>query len=191
MAGPPGADDTAMTELLLAAHRGDKGGLDLLMPRLYDELRRLAASFLRHERANHTLQPTALVNEAYLRLIDQRAVNWQNRAQFFGLAAQMMRRILVNHAEAKLASKRGGGAPHVTLDAAHAIGEDRTVEILAVNQALDKLAAFDPLKAQLVEMRMFAGLTTEELASVVGKSTATVEREWRIARAWLHDELHG
>jgi len=169
---------------------GDKQALDLLMPRLYDELRRLAASFLRNERANHTLQPTALVNEAYLRLIDQRAVDWQNKAQIFGLAAQMMRRILVNHAEAKNASKRGAGAEHVTLDAAHLIGDDRTIEVLAVNRALDKLAEFDALKARLVEMRMFAGLTTEEIASVVGKSTATVEREWRIARAWLHDELH-
>jgi len=174
-----------------AMAEGEKSELDHLMPRLYDELRRLAASFLRHERANHTLQPTALVNEAYLRLIDQRAVTWENRAQVFGLAAQMMRRILVNHAEAKNTAKRGGGIAHVTLDASLAMGDDRTVEILAVNRALEKLAALDPLKAQLVELRMFAGLTTGEAATVIGKATATVEREWRIARAWLHNELHG
>jgi RNA polymerase sigma factor (TIGR02999 family) len=188
--GPPERAETSVTQLLLAANRGDKEALDRLMPRVYDQLRRLAASFLRRERPDHTLQPTALVNEAYLRLVDQRAVAWENRAQFFALAAQMMRRILVNHAEARRAGKRGGGAGRVTLDASHAIAEDRTVEVIAVHQALDKLAAFDALKARLVELRMFAGLTTEEAASVVGKSKATVEREWRVARAWLHNELH-
>ena len=190
MSGDPGSTDASVTQLLLAAHQGDKEALDRLMPRLYDELRRLAASYLQHERPDHTLQPTALVNEAYLRLVDQKAVAWDNRAQFFGLAAQMMRRILVNHAESRRTAKRGGGVSHVTLEDSHAVAEDRTVEILAVNQALDKLAAFDALKAQLVELRMFAGLTTEEAAAVVGKSVATVEREWRIARAWLHTELH-
>ena len=181
---------TQITQLLLDAKRGDRVALDQLMPRLYDELRRLAASFLKQERADHTLQPTALVNEAYLRLIDQRAVTWDNRAQFFGLAGQMMRRILVNHAEARRAGKRGGGAEKITLGGVDAAVDDRTLEVIAVNDALDKLAAFDALKAQIVELRFFAGLTNEETAAVINKSTATVEREWRVARAWLYKELH-
>jgi len=159
------------------------------MPLVYDELRRLAASFLRRERRDHTLQPTALVNEAYMRLVDQHAVSWENRAQFFGLAAQMMRRILVNHAQARRAEKRGGGATRVTLDPAHAVSQDRTLEVLAVDEALEKLAGFDPFKARLVELRIFAGLTMEEAATVLEKSKPTLEREWRIARAWLHKEL--
>ena len=159
------------------------------MPLVYDELRRLAASFLRRERRDHTLQPTALVNEAYMRLVDQHAVSWENRAQFFGLAAQMMRRILVNHAQARRAEKRGGGATRITLDPSHAASKDRTLEVLAVDEALAKLAGFDPFKARLVELRIFAGLTMEEAATVLGKSKPTLEREWRLARAWLHKEL--
>ena len=166
-----------------------RDGLDLLMPQVYDELRRLAASFLRRERKDHTLQPTALVNEAYIRLADQRLVNSEDRPRFFGLAAQMMRRILVNHAQARRAEKRGGGATRITLDPSHAVSEDRTLEVLAVDEALRKLAAFDPLKAQLVELRMFGGLTMEEAAAVLGKSKPTLEREWRVARAWLHQEM--
>ncbi|HQZ17072.1 MAG TPA: sigma-70 family RNA polymerase sigma factor [Vicinamibacteria bacterium] len=171
-----------------ASERG-RDGLDRLMPLVYDELRRLAASFLRRERRDHTLQPTALVNEAYMRLVDQHAVSWENRAQFFGLAAQMMRRILVNHAQARRAEKRGGGATRITLDPSHAVSQDRTLEVLAVDEALEKLAGFDPFKARLVELRIFAGLTMEEAATVLEKSKPTLEREWRIARAWLHKEL--
>jgi len=159
------------------------------MPEVYDELRRLAASFLRRERKDHTLQPTALVNEVYLRLVEQRAVGWDDRARFFGLAAQMMRRILVNHAEARRAAKRGGGATRITLDASHSVVEDRTVEMLAVNEAIEKLAAFDESKARLVELRMFGGLTMDEAAGVLGKSKATLERDWRVARAWLRKSL--
>lgn len=173
----------------MGEERNGRESLDHLMPQVYDDLRRLAASFLRRERKGHTLQPTALVNEVYLRLIEQRAVSLQDRPRFFGLAAQMMRRILVNHAEARRAEKRGGGATRITLDPSHAVSEDRTLEILAVDEALQKLAAFDPIKAHLVELRMFGGLTMEEAATVLGRSKPTLEREWRIARAWLHREL--
>jgi RNA polymerase sigma factor (TIGR02999 family) len=159
------------------------------MPQVYDELRRLAASFLRRERKDHTLQPTALVNEAYIRLADQRLVNSEDRPRFFGLAAQMMRRILVNHAQARRAEKRGGGATRITLDPSHAVSTDRTLEVLAVDEALKRLAAFDPLKAELIELRMFGGLTMEEAATVLGKSKPTLEREWRVSRAWLHKEM--
>ena len=189
MAGGPADAKTQITQLLLDAKRGDKDALDRLMPRMYDELRRLAASFLGRERRDHTLQPTALVNEAYMRLIDQHAVTWDNRAQFFGLAAQMMRRILVNHAEGRRAAKRGGGAVKLSLDGAEVADEDRTLEVLVVNDALERLSAFDQLKAEIVELRFFAGLTNEETAAVIGKSTATVKREWRVARAWLYNEL--
>ena len=187
----PEKAELSATQLFAAAQRGDREALDRFMPLVYDELRRLAASFLRRERKDHTLQPTALVNEAYMRLVDQRAVPVENRAHFFGLAAQMMRRILVNHAEARRAAKRGGGATRITLDASHSVSEDRTLEILAVNEALEKLAAFDAPKARLVELRMFTGLTMDEAAIVLGKSKATVERDWRVARAWLHKELEG
>jgi len=165
---------------------GDKAALDRLMPAMYDELHRLAGAFLRSERPDHTLQPTALVNEAYLRLVDQRSVTWENRAQFFGLAAQMMRRILVNHAEARRTAKRGGGAARVTLATELLIGSDKTLEILEIDQAL---AALDPEKAQIVELRFFAGMSNEETAEALGKSTATIERGWRVARAWLFNEL--
>ena len=185
-----GLPDTTNTQLLAESSRGDRAALDRLMPRLNSELRRLAASFLKHERPGHTFQPTDLVNEAYLRLVDQREVTWDNRAQFFGLAAQMMRRILVNHAEARRAAKRGGGAALTTLSAADLPGDDRTVDVLAINEALQRLAAFDPRKAELVELRFFAGLTNKEIAAVTGRSTATIERDWRVARAWLFNELH-
>ena len=178
-----------MGENTVTPKAGGREGLDQLMPQVYDDLRRLAASFLRRERKDHTLQPTALVNEVYLRLVDQRVVSLEDRPRFFGLAAQMMRRILVNHAQARRAEKRGGGATRITLDPSHAVSEDRTLEVLAVDEALQKLAAFDAVKAQLVELRMFAGLTMEEAATVLGKSKPTLEREWRIARAWLHKEL--
>jgi RNA polymerase sigma-70 factor (ECF subfamily) len=185
-----GLPDTPITQLLAESSRGDKAALDRLMPRLNSELRRLAASFLKHERPGHTFQPTDLVNEAYLRLVDQRQVTWDNRAQFFGLAAQMMRRILVNHAEARRTAKRGGGAALTTLGAADLPGDDPTVDVLAINEALQKLATFDPRKAEIVEMRFFAGLTNKEIAAVTGRSTATIERDWRVARAWLYNELH-
>ena len=169
----------------------NREALDRLLPAIYDELRALAASYLKSERRAHTLQPTALVHEAYMRLIDQRSVDWKNRAQFFGVAAQMMRRILVNHAEAKAAEKRGGGAERVTLtDQIHVSGRDE-VDVLAVDGALSRLAALDERQAQIVELRFFAGLTIEEIAEVLGVSSPTVKRDWSMAKAWLKRELYG
>jgi RNA polymerase sigma-70 factor, ECF subfamily len=159
------------------------------MPLVYDELHRLAGSYLRRERTGHTLQPTALVNEAYLRLIDQRQSHWQNRAQFFGVVAQLMRRILVDHARARHAIKRGG--PHLSLPSSHAdrFGEQPDADLLALHDALNRLAELDPQQGQIVELRFFGGLTIEETAEVMHISHATVEREWKLARAWLRREL--
>jgi len=178
-----------VTELLVASSAGDKAALDALMPAVYDELRRLAQTYLSRERANHTLQTTALVHEAYLRLIDQKAVNWQNRAQFFGIAAQMMRRILINHANQRLAQKREGSATKISLDEAISFFEKRELDLLALNQALDELAALDSQQAQIVEMRFFGGLTTEEIAEVLGVSAATTKRDWDSAKLWLRRQL--
>ena len=143
---------------------------------------------MRSERADHTLQPTALVHEAYLRLIDQRRVDWRNRAQFFGLAANMMRRVLVNHARDRAAGKRGGNTPTVTLGLADGL-EQPEVDVIAVDEALGKLAELDPRKSRVVEFKFFTGLTTQEIAEVLGISTATVEREWKFSRAWLFNAL--
>lgn len=178
-----------VTRLLIGWCRGDRGDLDRLLPRVYEELRGLAAAQLSRERSDHTLQPTALVHEAYLRLIEQRSVDWRNRAQFFGLAAEMMRRILVNHARDRAAQKRGGGLERVTLGAARdLVGRDE-VDLSDLNDALERLAAHDPRKARGVELRFFAGMTTPEIAEVMQVSEATVERDWRFARAWLFDAL--
>ena len=179
-----------ITQLLMKWGQGDKAALDQLMPLVYDELRRLAAHYLQQERSGHTLQPTALVNEAYLRLVDQRNVDWRNRAQFFGLAAQMMRRILVNHAEARKAAKRGGDAERLPLDDSLSLSRENDVDILALNDALNRLAEFDEQKSKVVELRFFGGLKMDEVAEFIGKSTATTEREWSLARAWLYRELH-
>ena len=178
-----------VTQLLVAASNGDRQALDEMLPLVYAELRRLAGGYLRDERGDHTLQPTALVHEAYLRLVNQRSVDWKNRAHFMGVAAQMMRRILVNHAEGKKAEKRGGGAEKITLD--HAVGafEERDLDVLAVDLALARLATIDERKARIIELRFFAGLTTPEIAEVLGISTATIERDYTFARAWLHREL--
>ena len=153
------------------------------------ELRKLAASYLRRERRDHTLQPTALVNEAFLKLVDQRAVRWQNRAHFFGIAAQAMRRILVDHARAHASSKRGGEMRKVPLDEAVQIGGGGDVDLLALDEALTRLAALDPQQSRIVELRFFGGLTMEETAEVMHISPATIGREWRIAKAWLSAEL--
>lgn len=163
--------------------------LDEMLPLVYAELRRLAVRYLDRERPNHTLQPTALVHEAYLRLAEQHSVDWKNRAQLIGLAAQMMRRILVNHAEAFRAAKRGDGISKITLDESTAILGAPDLDILNVNEALNRLAAIDEQKCRIVELRFFGGLTIEETAEVIGKSTATVEREWNFARSWLKREL--
>jgi RNA polymerase sigma-70 factor, ECF subfamily len=178
-----------VTQLLVEWNRGNRAALDTLFPLVYDELRRLARGYLRHESAAHTLQPTAHVHEAYLRLVDQTCVSWQNRAQFFGLSAQMMRRILVNHALSRRATKRGGDARKVPLDEAIDSFEARSLDLIALDEAMTALAEFDPRQSQIVELRFFGGLTVEETAEVTGVSAATVKREWTAAKLWLMREI--
>jgi len=178
-----------ITQLLIAWNQGDQRARDELMPLIYDELRRLARGHLRRERANHTLQPTALVHEAFIRLIDQSKVNWQNRAHFFGAAARLMRQILINHAEARRAAKRGGEAERVSLNDVDHFAAGHEVDLIALNEALNNLERIDPQQGQVVELRYFSGLTIEEIAEVIGVSPATVKREWSTARAWLRREL--
>jgi RNA polymerase sigma factor (TIGR02999 family) len=178
-----------LTQLLVAWSDGDQAALEKLLPLVNAELRRLASRYMRRETPGHTLQTSALVNEAYLRLIDQRHVRWQNRAHFFGIAAQLMRRILIDHARKAHYAKRGGGAVQVSLDEAAAVAEARAAELLAVDEALEKLTAMDARKGRLVELRFFGGLTEEETAEVMGISVPTVQREWRAAKAWLHRML--
>jgi RNA polymerase sigma factor (TIGR02999 family) len=180
---------TDVTQLLQQWSNGQEQALERLLPQIHDELRKLAASYLRKERPDHTLQPTALVNEAFLKLVDQRAAKWQNRAHFFGIAAQAMRRILVDHARAHAAGKRGGAVRKVPLDDARLAGAARDIDLLALDQALTRLAALDPQQSRIVELRFFGGLTMEESAEVMHISPATVGREWRMAKAWLSAEL--
>ena len=167
----------------------NRAALDELMPLVYARLRSMSAVFLRRERQDHTLQPTALANEVYLRFVTQRNVNWQDPAQVLGLATQMMRRILINHAEAHKAAKRGP-VPKISLDEIIHSPNEPGLDILALNDALNSLATIDPEKNRIVELRFFGGLTMQEIATVVGKSLATVEREWSMARAWLYREIH-
>jgi RNA polymerase sigma factor (TIGR02999 family) len=176
-------------ELLIACSAGDREALDRMMPVVYDELHRLAVRYLARERPDHTLQPTALVHEAFLRLIGQRAVDWRNRAHFLGIAAGLMRRILVNHARDRSAAKRGGTGQRVSLSIVEAESTAPDVDLIALEDALERLAALDERKARVVELRFYGGLTTEEVAEVLGVSRATVEREWSFARAWLFDAL--
>jgi RNA polymerase sigma factor (TIGR02999 family) len=180
-----------VTALLLDWSGGDEEVPARLMPLVYEELRRLARGYLRDERPGHTLQPTALVNEAYLRIVDQRRVSLQNRAQFFGLAAQLMRHILVDHARARAAGKRGGSQHLLSLDESRVAVEDRAAELVALDEALKSLAEIDERKSRVVEMRFFGGLSVEETAAALGVSGKTVMREWRIAKVWLHRELAG
>ena len=186
----PGARDD-VTRLLLDWSKGDRAAHEQLLPVVYDELRRLAGAYMRRERRNHTLQPTALVHEAYLRLVDQQRVDWRNRAQFVGLAAVMMRRILVNHARDREAAKRGGQAERVSLTLAGDVFHRPDVDVLALHDALDRLAALDPRKSQVVELKFFGGLTTDEIAEALELSAATVEREWSFSRAWLYEAIAG
>jgi RNA polymerase sigma factor (TIGR02999 family) len=178
-----------VTALLGDWSRGNRTALNQLLPLVYAELRRVAARQLRKERADHTLQPTALVNEAYIRLVDQRQVDWQNRAHFFGVAAQIMRRILVDHARRHLASKRGEGMPRVSIDEAKNVVASNEIPILALDQVLDRLQKLDADLGKIVELRAFGGLTIEESAHVLGVSPSTVKRDWRTAKAWLTREL--
>jgi RNA polymerase sigma factor (TIGR02999 family) len=185
-------DDTApahITQLLIAWGQGHDDALAELMTQVYEELRRIASAHLRHELAGHTLQPTALVHEAYLRLVDQRRVKWRNRAQFYGIAAQIMRRILVDHARSQHAAKRGAGWELVSLADHDPPADAEHVDVIALDEALLRLAAFDGQQSRVVELRYFGGLTIEETAEVMGISPATVVREWTIARAWLRGEL--
>ena len=169
----------------------ERQSVDSLLPLVYQELRRLAASYLRRERPGQTLQPTALVNEAYLRLLKDRPDRWQNRAHFCAIAAHSMRQILIERARARDASKRGGGRARVTLDEALVAGEDRSIDLVALDDALERLAVLDADQARLVELRFFGGLTIEETAEAMNISPATVKRHWAIARAWLARELGG
>lgn len=183
------ASSSDVTSLLADWRSGDKEALDRLLPLVYGELRRLAEAYLRRERPGHTLQPTALVNEAYLRLVGQQQVEWQSRAHFFGIAAQMMRRILVDHARAQNAGKRGGGLQRVTLDSSFDAEERREVDLLALDEALESLSKLDPRQSRIVELRFFVGLTLEETAEVIGVAPITVRREWNLAKAWLYREM--
>ncbi len=179
-----------VTQLLTQWSGGDQAALERLLPLVYDELRRQARRYLGGERPDHTLQPTALVHEAYVRLIGQRNVKWQNRAQFFGVAAQLMRRILVDHARARAAAKRGGGASGLALPEPEAASQP-DVEVIALDAALNGLSALDPVQGRVVELHFFGGLTVEETAEVLHLSPATIKREWSMAKAWLHRALHG
>ncbi len=179
----------SVTALLADWSRGDHTALEQLLPLVYSELRRIAARQLRSERANHTLQPTALVHEVYLRLVDQRQVDWQDRAHFLGVAAQTMRRILVDHARRHIARKRGDGVQCVSIDDAHDVPASQEMPLLALDHALRRLEEVDPELARIVELRAFGGLTIEEAAHVLKVSPSTAKREWRTAKAWLNREL--
>ena len=181
----------AITQWLLDWGRSDKAGLDQMLPVVYQELHRLASHYLSREAPGHTLQPTALVHEAYLRLVDQRRVDWRNRAQFLGLAASMMRRILVNHARDRAARKRGGNPERVSLSLVESPSGRPDIELIALEEALQRLAALDQRKGRVVELKFFGGLTIDEIAEVMAISPATGEREWAFARAWLYDAIEG
>jgi RNA polymerase sigma-70 factor, ECF subfamily len=176
--------------LLQAWGDGDRGALDRLTPIVYDELRRLAKLYMRRERPGHSLQATALVNEAYMRLVDYKGMQWQNRAHFFAVSAQLMRRILVEHAR-RHNLKRGGDVQHVSLEETAVVGGDRAADLIALDDAMVVLARVDPRKVQVVEMRFFGGLSVEETAEVLNVSSVTVMRDWSTAKAWLYRELTG
>ena len=180
-----------ITQLLIDLTNGNRAAVDNLLPLIYGELRSLAANYLRRERPEHTLQPTALVHEAYLRLVDQTQVNWQNRAHFFGMAAQMMRRILVDHARAHKAGKRGSGDKKVSLDENIDKAVERSAELISLDDALTELAEVDELKSRIIELRYFGGLTVEETAEVLGVTPVTIKRHWRMAKAWLYGKMQG
>ena len=181
------ADD--VTQLLLAWRNGDAQALDRLTPLVYDELRRLAANYLRRERQGHSLQATALVNEAYLQLIGQQPIDWQSRAHFIGIAARLMRNILVDHARVRAAAKRGNGADPLPLDEAKTVAQPTTPDLLALHDAMQDLAKFDERKSRMIELRYFGGLSMEEIAEVTNLSTATIRRDLRMAEAWLGRQM--
>ncbi len=178
-----------VTQLLVAWGNGDQAARDQLMPLVYEELHRLAHHYMRRERPSNTLQTSGLVNEAFLKLVDQRDVHWQNRAHFFGIAAQMMRRILVDYARNRRYAKRGGNAPRVSLNEALIVSDERSAEVVALDDALKDLATMDQRKGQIVELRFFGGLSIEETAELLGVSPGTVMRDWTLAKAWLRREM--
>lgn len=184
-----GSSSQEVTSLLIRWRGGDRAALDALTPLVYDELRRLARSYLRRERSDHTLEGTALVHEAYLRLVDQRSVEWQSRNHFFALAAELIRRILVDHARARIAGKRGGGSEKLSLDEALTPATEKDLNIASLDDALKTLAETDPLQSRIVELRYFGGLTIEETADAVQLSPATVKRSWTLAKAFLKREM--
>lgn len=185
------ASNQNVSQLLDAWGGGDQAALEQLMPLVYDELRRIAHRHLGRERAGHTLQTSALVNEAYLKLVKEREMRWQNRAHFFAIAARLMRLILVDYARGRNRARRGGGAQRVSLDEAMAVSDEQAADVLALDEALNRLAVFDERKSRVVELRYFSGLSVEETAEVLQVSAVTVMREWRLAKAWLRNELSG
>jgi RNA polymerase sigma-70 factor (ECF subfamily) len=189
LAPEPGGSDNSITALLAELSAGNRDVESRLIPQVYGELRRLAANYMRSERGNHTLQPTALVNEAYTRLVQQPQIPWQSRAHFFATASHLMRHILVDHARARRAGKRGGLQRQVTLDDALLPSPERTMDVLILDEALENLAQFDPRQARIVELHFFSGLTFAEIALVLKVTERTVKRDWSMARAWLKGEL--
>ncbi|SRR6266404_965004 len=187
---PPVPPSKKLTQLLLDWSKGNPAALEELTPLVHQELHRLAHHYMRRERPDHTLQTTALVNEAYVRLIDQKHVEFENRTQFFAIAAQLMRHILVDHARSRQYLKRGGGALKVSLDEAMAVIEERTADLIALDDALNSLAAIDSRKVKVVELRFFGGLSVEETAAALNISPVTVMRDWRMAKAWLYDAMN-
>jgi len=178
-----------ITQLLLSWKKGDETAFEELIPLVYPELKRLARRYMGRENPGHTLQTSALINEAYLRLVDQHNIQWQDRGHFFAVATRVMRHILIDHARGHARTKRGGGASHLPLDDAEALMKERAAEIIELDEALQTLATLDPRKSQIVELRFFGGLTVEETAEVMGLSAITIKREWRSAKAWLHTEI--
>jgi RNA polymerase sigma factor (TIGR02999 family) len=178
-----------VTQLLTAWSDGDQTAREQLMPLVYEELHRLAHRYMKRESPGHTLQTSALVNEAFVRLVDQKNVRWQNRAHFFGIAAQLMRRILVDHARGRQTAKRGGGLNPVSFDDGLYVSDERSAEVVAVHEALEQLSKFDSRKGQIVELRFFGGMSIDETAEVLGVSPGTVMRDWTLAKAWLHREM--
>src|SRR5215472_2156096 len=187
--GMPMEPRSEVTLLLRRLSAGDKSALNELMPLIYSELRQLASSYMRRERPGQTLQTTALVHEAYLQLVGQETAHWENRSQFFGVAAQLMRRILVDHARAHHAAKRGGNLPRLSLDEAVVMAKERGADLLAIDELLQRLAEIDPQQVRIVELRFFTGLSVEETAQVLSISDRTVKRDWAVAKAWLQREL--
>jgi RNA polymerase sigma factor (TIGR02999 family) len=179
-----------LTQLLIDWSNGSQDAVEQLFPLVYEELRRLAHRYMRRERPGHTLQTTAVIHEAYFRLIDQKHVQWQNRAHFFAIAAQMMRRILITHAQSRAYAKRGGGALKVSLDEAAVLSQARAGELIALDEALKGLAVIDVRRSQVVELRFFGGLNNEEIAEVLKISPNTVTRDWNVAKAWLYREMN-